>query len=249
MSTISLLNQLPTNNLLFPVLNSFILYNPANACLSRFLRLCCSSLASWKRSCVTTVILVFGNKIPEVLMHQCWQSATKLLHITSLCAILVRPWYAQFIRPKQTGFCFGLSSLLSSTFFFLVAHTQTAVTKLSAVHKGAKPFQMLHTSFWAVFSFTSFLVSFQISLWCHWVDLDIRYTVSMWDNFPTNWPQSQSWLVCWISRDQNEMHSKSVLFFYTLDCNSKVLLEPNFLKVDRTPDLAVIWAPDWIQLQ
>lgn len=118
MSTISLLNQLPTNNLLFPVLNSFILYNPANACLSRFLRLCCSSLASWKRSCVTTVILVFGNKIPEVLMHQCWQSATKLLHITSLCAILVRPWYAQFIRPKQTGFCFGLSSLLSSTFFF-----------------------------------------------------------------------------------------------------------------------------------
>lgn len=134
-------------------------------------------------------------------------------------------------------------------FFFLVAHTQTAVTKLSAVHKGAKPFQMLHTSFWAVFRFTSFLVSFQISLWCHWVDLDIRYTVSMWDNFPTNWPHSQSWLVCWISKDQNEMQPKSVLFFYTLDCYSEILLEPNFLTVDRTSELAVIWAPDWIQLQ
>lgn len=134
-------------------------------------------------------------------------------------------------------------------FFFLVAHTQMAVTKLSAVHKGAKPFQMLHTSFWAVFRFTSFLVSFQISLWCHWVDLDIRYTVSMWDNFPTNWPHSQSWLVCWISKDQNEMQPKSVLFFYTLDCYSEILLEPNFLTVDRTSELAVIWAPDWIQLQ
>lgn len=132
---------------------------------------------------------------------------------------------------------------------FLMALTQTAVTTLSAVHEGAKPLQMLRTSFRAVFRFTSFLVSLQICLWCQWVDLDIRYTISMWDNFPTNWPHSQSWLVCWISRDQNEMHPKSVLFFYTLDCYSKVVLEPNFLKVDRTPDLAVIWAPDWIQLQ
>lgn len=121
---------------------------------------------------------------------------------------------------------------------FLIALTQTAVAKLSAVHKGAKSFQMLCTSFRAVFRFTSFLVSLQTSLWCHWVDLDIRYTISMWDNFPTNWPHSQSWLVCWISRDQNEMHPKSVLFFYTLDCYSKVVLEPNFLKVDRTPDLS-----------
>lgn len=121
---------------------------------------------------------------------------------------------------------------------FLIALTQTAVAKLSAVHKGAKPFQMLCTSFRAVFRYTSFLVSLQTSLWCHWVDLDIRYTISMWDNFPTNWPHSQSWLVCWISRDQNEMHPKSVLFFYALDCYSKVVLEPNFLKLDRTPDLS-----------
>lgn len=121
---------------------------------------------------------------------------------------------------------------------FLMALTQTAVTKLSAVQKGAKPFQMLRTSFRAVFRFTSFLVFLQITLWCHWVDLDIRYTISMWDNFPTNWPHSQSWLVCWISRDQNEMHPKSLLFFYALDCYSKVVLEPNFLKVDRTSDLS-----------
>lgn len=162
-------------------------------------------------------------------------------------------FHFRFIRPKQSIFCFGLSVVFFVFFFFsplfLMALTQTAVTTLSAVHKGAKPLQMLRTSFRAVFRFTSFLVSLQISLWCQWVDLDIRYTISMWDNFPTNWPHSQSWLVCWISRDQNEMHPKSVLFFYTLDCYSKVVLEPNFLKVDRTPDLAVIWAPDWIQLQ
>lgn len=34
------------------------------------------------------------------------------------------------------------------------------------------------------------------------------------------------------------MYPKSVLFFYALDCNSKVVLEPNFLRVDRTSDLS-----------
>lgn len=77
-----------------------------------------------------------------------------------------------------------------------------------------------------------------LSLWCHWVDLDIRYMISMWDSFPTNRSHTQSWLVCWISRDENEMHPKSILFSYALECDSKVILEPNFLEVDRTPDLS-----------
>jgi len=58
------------------------------------------------------------------------------------------------------------SALVLGFFFpllFLIALTQTAVAKLSAVHKGAKSFQMLRTSFRAVFRFTSFLVSLQIS--------------------------------------------------------------------------------------
>lgn len=142
-------------------------------------------------------------------------------------------FHFQTIRPKQTVFtlvfCFCFPLLI------LISLTQTAAAKLSAVHKGAKSFHMLHTSFRAVFSFTSFLVSLQICLWCHWADSDIWSTISMWNNFSTNWPQ---WLVCWIPRDQNVTHPRSVLSFYTLDGYSKVVLEPNFLKVDSTPDLS-----------
>lgn len=147
----------------------------------------------------------------------------------------MKTFHFQTLRHKHTVFtlvwCFCFPLLI------LIALTQTPA-KLPAVHKGAKSFHMLCTSFRAVFSFTSFLVSLQIRLWCHWADWDLWYTIGMWNNFSTNWPHSQSWLVCRIARDQNVTRPRSVLSFYTLDGYSKVVLEPNFLKVDSTLDLS-----------
>lgn len=152
----------------------------------------------------------------------------------------------QFIRLKQSLFCFGLRLLLPSTISDssytdcsgkIVSSSWGGQILSDVVYKFQGSFQ--------IYFLSCFLTDIPL---IHRVDLDIRYTISMWDNFSTNWPHSQSWLVCWISRDQNEIYPKSALFFYAPACNSKVVLEPNFLKVDRT-QIWVIWAPDWIQLQ
>lgn len=143
----------------------------------------------------------------------------------------------QFIKPKQIVFCLSLRHMLSS-----IASDRSHSLQWQNCQqfiRDPNPFRC-----WVqVSELFSDLLPFlfpcrYLSLWCQWVDLDIRYMISMWDNFPTNWSHSQSWLDCRISRDENEMHPKPILFSYALECDSKVILEPNFLKVDRTPDLS-----------